>query len=97
MNRHGEKALTNAAVLLFGKNVLSFFPHCRIRYIRVNGTAMRTGADFNVIKDRNFDLPLLRLIPEGLFLTNWKNGLHLRVTADFTLILNTPNLPGWKA
>lgn len=65
MNRHGEKALTNAAVLLFGKNVLSFFPHCRIRYIRVNGTAMRTGADFNVIKDRNFDLPLLRLIPEA--------------------------------
>ena len=65
VNRHGEKALTNAAVLLFGKNVLSFFPHCRIRYIRVNGTAMRTGADFNVIKDRNFDLPLLRLIPEA--------------------------------
>jgi Predicted transcriptional regulator containing an HTH domain and an uncharacterized domain shared with the mammalian protein Schlafen len=25
---------------------------------------MRTGADFNVVKDRNFDLPLLRLIPE---------------------------------
>ena len=26
---------------------------------------MRTGADFNVVKDRNFDLPLLRLIPEA--------------------------------
>lgn len=25
---------------------------------------MRTGADFNVVKDRSFDLPLLRLIPE---------------------------------
>ena len=65
VKRHGEDALTNAAVLLFGKNVRGFFPHCRIRYIKVNGTAMRTGADFNVVKDRSFDLPLLRLIPEA--------------------------------
>ncbi|MGM9753346.1 MAG: ATP-binding protein [Candidatus Cryptobacteroides sp.] len=64
VKRHGEDMLTNAAVLLFGKNVRGFFPHCRIRYIKVNGTAMRTGADFNVVKDRSFDLPLLRLIPE---------------------------------
>ena len=65
VKRHGEEALTNAAVLLFGKNVRGFFPHCRIRYIKVNGTVMRTGADFNVVKDRSFDLPLLRLIPEA--------------------------------
>ena len=64
VKRHGEDMLTNAAVLLFGKNVRGFFPHCRIRYIKVNGTTMRTGADFNVVKDRSFDLPLLRLIPE---------------------------------
>ena len=64
VKRHGEDALTNAAILLFGKNVLGFFPHCRIRYIKVDGTAMRTGTNFNVVKDRNFDLPLLRLIPE---------------------------------
>ena len=65
VKRHDEDALTNAAVLLFGKNVRGFFPHCRIRYIKVDGTSMRTGADFNVVKDRNFDLPLLRLIPEA--------------------------------
>ena len=65
VKRHDEDALTNAAVLLFGKNVRGFFPHCRIRYIKVDGTAMRTGANFNVVKDRNFDLPLLRLIPEA--------------------------------
>lgn len=65
VKRHGEESLTNAAMLLFGKNVRGFFPHCRIRYIKVNGTAMRTGADFNVVKDRSFDLPLLRLIPEA--------------------------------
>ena len=65
VKRHDEDALTNAAVLLFGKNVRGFFPHCRIRYIKVDGTSMRTGAEFNVVKDRNFDLPLLRLIPEA--------------------------------
>jgi len=26
---------------------------------------MRTGAEFNVVKDKNFDLPLLRLVPEA--------------------------------
>ena len=65
VKRHDEDTLTNAAVLLFGKNVRGFFPHCRIRYIKVDGTSMRTGADFNVVKDRNFDLPLLKLIPEA--------------------------------
>lgn len=65
VKRHDEDALTNAAVLLFGKNVRGFFPHCRIRYIKVDGTSMRTGAEFNVVKDRNFDLPLLKLIPEA--------------------------------
>ena len=65
VKRYDEDALTNATVLLFGKNVRGFFPHCRIRYIKVNGTVMQTGADFNVVKDRNFDLPLLRLIPEA--------------------------------
>ena len=38
VKRHDEDALTNAAVLLFGKNVRGFFPHCRIRYIKVDGT-----------------------------------------------------------
>lgn len=65
VKRHDEDALTNAAVLLFGKNVRGFFPHCRIRYIKVDGTSMRTGAEFNVVKDKNFDLPLLKLIPEA--------------------------------
>ena len=65
VKRHDEDALTNAAVLLFGKNVRGFFPHCRIRYIKVDGTSMRTGAEFNVVKDKNFDLPLLRLVPEA--------------------------------
>ncbi|MCR5828059.1 MAG: hypothetical protein K6G53_06550 [Bacteroidales bacterium] len=26
---------------------------------------MRTGAEFNVVKDKNFDLPLLKLVPEA--------------------------------
>lgn len=65
VKRHDEDALTNAAVLLFGKNVRGFFPHCRIRYIKVDGTSMRTGAEFNVVKDKNFDFPLLRLVPEA--------------------------------
>ena len=65
VKRHDEDALTNATVLLFGKNVRGFFPHCRIRYIKVDGTSMRTGVEFNVVKDRSFDLPLLKLIPEA--------------------------------
>lgn len=41
----------NAGMLLFGLDPLKYFPGCKIRFIRYEGTEERTGAELNVIKD----------------------------------------------
>lgn len=46
--QNGKAKLTNAAVLLFAKNIIQFYPNCRIRFIRYDGTKARTGEDLNL-------------------------------------------------
>ena len=58
----GIKKLTNAAVLLFAKNIVQFYPNCRIRFVRYDGTKARTGVDINIIRDYNIELPILKII-----------------------------------
>lgn len=57
-----SERLTNAAVLLFAKNIAQFYPNCRIRFVRYDGTKARTGADINIIRDKSIELPILRII-----------------------------------
>ena len=54
--------LTNAAVLLFAKNIVQFYPNCRIRFVRYDGTKARTGLDINITRDYNIELPILKII-----------------------------------
>ena len=61
-NRDGKEYLTNAAVLLFAKNIMKFNMNCRIRFIRVDGREMQVGANYNIVKDKSIDEPILRLI-----------------------------------
>ena len=58
----GRNKLTNAAVLLFAKNIVQLYPNCRIRFVRYDGTKARTGIDINIIRDQNIELPILRII-----------------------------------
>lgn len=63
MRQQGEiYKLTNAAVLLFAKNIIEFYPNCRIRFVRYDGTKARTGVDINIIRDYNIELPILKII-----------------------------------
>lgn len=61
---HGEWHLTNAAVLLFAENPLQFYPNCRIRFVRYDGTSEQLGTQMNIIKDINIEKPILRIIDE---------------------------------
>lgn len=36
--KDGKEYLTNAAVLLFAENIFQFYPNCRIRFIRYEGS-----------------------------------------------------------
>lgn len=47
--------LTNAALLLFGKNPSQYLPHARVKFIRYNGTKQLTGERINIIKEMTFD------------------------------------------
>lgn len=60
--RAGVNKLTNAAVLLFARNIVQFYPNCRIRFIRYDGTKARTGIDINIIRDYNIEMPILKII-----------------------------------
>lgn len=60
--QNGKRYLTNAAVLLFARNIMQFYPNCRVRFVRYDGDTAKTGTDINITKDYSMDLPLLRLI-----------------------------------
>ncbi len=60
--KNGEKRLTNAAVLLFARNIAQFYPNCRIRFVRYQGTTANLGSQMNIVKDQSIELPILRLI-----------------------------------
>jgi ATP-dependent DNA helicase RecG len=61
-NKDGKEYLTNAAVLLFAKNIMQFYPNCRVRFLRIDGRKLQVGAKLNVVKDKSIDLPILRII-----------------------------------
>ena len=63
--RDGKCCLTNAAVLLFAKNILQFYPNCRIRFVRYDGSYAKVGSDINIIRDYNIEEPLPRLIDKA--------------------------------
>ena len=60
----GKDYLTNAAVLLFAKNVSQFYPNCRVRFIRYDGSSAQVGVRMNITKDKNIECCLLKLIDE---------------------------------
>ena len=63
-NGKGEY-LTNAAVLLFAENIFQFYPNCRIRFLRYDGTAEQVGTKVNIVKDVNLEYPLLKIIEKA--------------------------------
>ena len=60
--KNGKDYLTNAAILLFAENVAQFYPNCRVRFLRYMGTEEKVGTEMNVVKDKSFEEPILKLI-----------------------------------
>lgn len=64
-SQDGREYFTNAAILLFAKNVMKFEFDCRIRFVRIDGRELQVGDKYNVVKDKSIDEPILRLIPKA--------------------------------
>lgn len=59
----GEKLkLRKASLLLFGKNPHKWHPRLQVRIMEVKGTKVKSGKDFNVIKDEEITENILKLI-----------------------------------
>ncbi len=57
--------LTNAGVLLFGKNPTKFLPQTRLRIIKYSGIRQKVGAEINIIKEKTFDKAIPHIIREA--------------------------------
>ncbi len=80
LKREGKKEyLTNAAILLFAKNIPQFYPNCRIRFLRYDGVAAQVGTAINLVRDTNIEFPLLRI------LDNAKNFISTQLR-EFTML-----------
>ena len=63
--KDGREYLTNAAVLLFATNIYQFYPNCRIRFLRYDGSFAQVGTKINIIRDKTIEAPLLRVIDQA--------------------------------
>lgn len=74
-----KEYLTNAAILLFAKNIPQFYPNCRIRFLRYEGTSAQVGTAINLVRDTSIEFPLLRI------LDNAKNFISTQLR-EFTML-----------
>jgi ATP-dependent DNA helicase RecG len=63
--RNDKEYLTNAAVLLFAKNIQSFYSNCRLRFVRYNGSQLQVGSEINITKDYSIEGPIPYIIEES--------------------------------
>lgn len=61
-DKNGEKKISAAAILLFGKNPQLYFPRARVRFIRYEGMEEKFGAEMNVVKDVIFEGNILNMM-----------------------------------
>jgi ATP-dependent DNA helicase RecG len=54
--------LRKAALLLFAKNPLKWHPRCQVRILKVKGTELKSGIEYNVVKDQEVNDNVLKLI-----------------------------------
>ena len=57
--------LTNAGILLFGKNPSKFLPQARLRVIKYSGMSQKVGTDINIIKEKIFDGAIPNIIKDA--------------------------------
>lgn len=57
--------LTNAGLLLFGKNPSKYLPQARLRVVKYNGMHQKVGTEINIIKEKTFDGAIPRIIREA--------------------------------
>lgn len=63
MNKSGQ--ITNAGILLFGKNPSRYFPNARIKVLKYDGTTQKTGSQINIIKEFQLEGAIPKIITQA--------------------------------
>lgn len=61
----------NSCILLFSKNPSIYIPSASLRYVRINWNELKSGSEFNVIKDERFETNIPTLIEQIKIFMNW--------------------------
>lgn len=56
--------ITNAGILLFGKNPSKFLPQARLRVIKYSGMHPKVGTEINIIKEKTFENAIPNIITD---------------------------------
>ena len=64
---YGEVGLRyrRAAVLLFAKDIQRWYPRCEVRIVRVRGTELAAGENYNVVQDEPISGPISKLVDDA--------------------------------
>ena len=61
----GSLRLRTAALLLFSIDIGKWHPRCEVRFQRIAGSELLTGADYNVLEDETFSGNVLEILSQG--------------------------------
>lgn len=61
----GSLRLRTAALLLFSTEIGKWHPRCEVRFQRIAGSELLTGADYNVLDDETFSGNVLEILSQG--------------------------------
>lgn len=84
--------LTNAGVLLFGKNPSKFLPQARLRVIKYSGMHQKVGTEINIIKEKMFDGAIPKIIQEAreFIKTQLRDFQYLDMDGKFKIMPEYP-------
>lgn len=91
--------LTNAGMMLFGENAGIALPQSRFRVLKIDGTEMGHGDKLRIIKDRTFEGPFIKTIPEARdFIASQLREFQFQKhgTMEFATIPEYPEYPWFE-
>lgn len=93
-----ELHLTNAGMLLFGKNPTIYFPSARVRVLKFEGNNFQVGKDMNIIKDKTFDYCLYKTIIKAseFISTQLREFTHLNDKGIFETVPEYPEFAWYE-
>ena len=91
--------LTKAGMMLFGENVGAYLPQARFRVLKIDGTELGYGDKLRIIKDKTFEGPFVKTIPEArAFISSQLRDYQFQEqeTMRFTTMHEYPEYPWFE-